>query len=143
VVAIDVPGFGRSIGSIMSSSTKEELLLWLLLTLEISKAVFICPSMSTPFCLQFAALYPQHASAVIIVGPAVSLPPSLVSKIECPTLLMYGSRDGKGKALSAAYVSKIPGSVVVPVADADHALYLDNAREYHRVVLDFVGRSLH
>lgn len=59
--------------------------------------------------------------------------------LQTPTLIIYGERDSGLGAQSLQSLQQLPKHKVVVLPDAGHACYLEKPREFHEVLLAFLG----
>lgn len=140
-LAVDLPGYGRSVGQVLPSQLRPSFLQWLLKNFEVERASFVCPSVSAQYCLQFAAEYPELVTSLVLVGPSATLSPTILEKISSPTLFIYGEKDDKGKRTSLAFQSKIKNSRNLGIAKGNHACYLDDPVAFHTGVINFLNEA--
>jgi abhydrolase domain-containing protein 14 len=137
VLALDLPGFGRSERSGIPSA---ELLPALLPLLSERPVAVVSPSMSGRFSLPLVARRPTYVSGFVAVAP-VEIPTYLqrLSGAQVPTLIVWGENDAviplrQAESLAAA----LPNSRQVILEDARHPCYLDRPMEFHRELLRFL-----
>jgi pimeloyl-ACP methyl ester carboxylesterase len=74
VVAVDLPGHGRSGGAPLSSvAAIAQWLAQLLDALQVERAALVGHSLGSLAALQFAGEYPDRVSALVMLGPAVPM----------------------------------------------------------------------
>ena len=74
-------------------------------------------------------------------NPGNAISAEKLNTIKIPTLLMTGDADlYTPQSLLRMVAAEIPGSEVVIVPDAGHAIYWERPDIFNRVVLDFIGR---
>lgn len=61
-----------------------------------------------------------------------------LGEVRAPTLLVVGALDDKYRALGQAMASRLPAARLVVVADAGHAVHLEQAAAFARLVSDFL-----
>jgi pimeloyl-ACP methyl ester carboxylesterase len=137
VLALDLPGYGRSETSpIGAESFLEELLA----ALSIERAAIVSPSMSGQFSFPLLVRSPDKVSAFVPVAPAGSDKYlRQLKRVRVPTLILWGEKDqiipvAKSDALAAA----IEDSKRVILKGATHPCYLDRPEEFHREILEFL-----
>jgi len=77
VLAVDLPGHGRSQGEVLTSA--QAIAAWLARVLDaaqIARAAAVGHSLGSLSCLQFAADFPERATKIALLGPAVPMPVS-------------------------------------------------------------------
>ncbi|MGB5659738.1 MAG: alpha/beta fold hydrolase, partial [Thermoanaerobaculia bacterium] len=64
-----------------------------------------------------------------------------LDKIRCPTLVMVGEQDAlKSPSYSQIIADRIPGSEVVLIPGAGHAVILEKPSEVNAALLDFLAK---
>jgi abhydrolase domain-containing protein 14 len=105
------------------------------------RPIVIAPSMSGQYVLPVVAYKPHYLKGFIGVAPygydAIPVHRFGASS-QLPTLLMYGDRDEPLQSNGIKKLSRISGSKIQIVKNADHALYLDQPQVFHESVLQFV-----
>lgn len=135
VVAIDLPGFGRSE---RSSLGNREFLATLLESLApATPVVIVSPSYSGTFSLPLLTGNPELFSGFIPVAPsATGSYRSRLSSVQVPTMIVVGQLDGFG---SSRTLEQIPTSTQIQVIPkARHPAYLDDADLWHQLVYNFM-----
>jgi pimeloyl-ACP methyl ester carboxylesterase len=139
VVAVDLPGYGKSAASDAPADTfLEELLA----VLGLSRAVLVSPSMSGAFAFPFLLAHPERVAGFVAVAPA-GVPewaPRLASS-RVPALIVWGTADKvfpveQAKTLADAF----QGSTSLYLEGARHPAYLDATDAFHDALLEFVGQ---
>lgn len=137
VVALDLPGFGRSEAS---EFDRDEFLVEVLDALGIERAVVVSPSMSGQFSFPLVTRASERVSGFVPVAPAaIDRYVKMLPKVDVPALIVWGDKDDiipleKSVALTAA----LAGSRRVVLRDAGHPCYLDRPDEFHEELLAFV-----
>ncbi|MGD9948152.1 MAG: alpha/beta fold hydrolase [Desulfobulbus sp.] len=91
VVAVDMPGFGKSTASTLST---QEVLARLYQQQKYSQAVLIGPSMGGRIALEFAIAHPEKISGLVLIGAVgVTENQSGLSRIAAPVLVIWGEED--------------------------------------------------
>lgn len=137
VVALDLPGFGRSQ---TVDIDRKELLVQIMDALSIDTAVVVSPSMSGAFSFPLVIQETDRVAGFIPVAPA-AIDDNLraLRKVSVPTLVVWGENDAiipleKSDDLTAA----IADSRRVILKGASHSCYLDSPDEFHRELIGFV-----
>jgi abhydrolase domain-containing protein 14 len=137
VVAVDLPGFGRSERAEVAA---ENLLDRLLPVLKVDRPVVVAPSMSGGYAFPLLLEDRGRASAFVAIAPAgVSAYLDRLETLELPTLVLWGELDevfpvNLGHRLAEA----LPNSRLVVLEQARHPCYLDRPEDFHRELLDFL-----
>jgi pimeloyl-ACP methyl ester carboxylesterase len=138
VLALDLPGYGRSETSPVSP---EDFLEKVLTALGIDEAAVVSPSMSGQFSFPFLVRYPAKVTGFVPVAPAGSDKYlRQLKKVRVPTLIVWGEKDQiipieKSDALAAA----LEDSKRVIIKGASHPCYLDRPDDFHRELLEFLA----
>lgn len=135
VVAIDLPGYGKSP---IFQMDVVEFMNEIFAALNATSPVLVSPSVSGVYSIPF--LYAQHdkLSGFVPIAPATSIRLVNLGEIKnLPTLIIYGSKDKFGKRTSFllfnihnSTLAKIPRAGVVP--------YLNNVKLFHSLMLEFL-----
>lgn len=137
VLAVDLPGFGRSE---TSGIPPAEFLAKMLPLVCEPPVVVVSPSMSGRFSLPLMVGRPAYVAGFVPVAP-VEIPTYLerLSGSQVPTLIVWGENDAviplrQAESLAAA----LPNSRQVILEGARHPCYLDRPMEFHRELLRFL-----
>ena len=107
-------------------------------SLGLGRVVVFGHSSGSAAAFTYAATYPQHTAACVVVAPAVEVRPVL-RHISCPTLVVSGELDlESGPALARPVADEIPGSEFVALPDCGRLPAIEAPDEYRQVVLDFL-----
>lgn len=141
VVAVDLPGYGRTPASDLAPGRFAELLL---AALSPQPVVLVSPSMSGRFSLPLLATDPASVAGFVAVAP-VGIPELLprLRGLEVPALLVWGEEDRvvppqQADLLAAA----LPNSRKVILDGASHASYLDQPDRFHDELVSFARSVL-
>eukprot|EP00092_Neocalanus_flemingeri_P014813 GFUD01015989.1.p1 GENE.GFUD01015989.1~~GFUD01015989.1.p1 ORF type:complete len:254 (+),score=79.30 GFUD01015989.1:27-764(+) len=137
VIAIDLPGFGRTRSSV---SDKGEYLANVIDTLSPTvKPVVITPSASGAFIFPMLRKYPNKLSGWVPVAPAgTTSRKEFYEKLTVPTMIVFGGRDF-GARRSNTLLSQIPTSTSPQeLPNAGHPAYLDKPDLWHQLLLNFL-----
>ncbi len=139
VYAIDLPGFGQSQATEMSST---KWLLHFITAVGIQSPVIVSPSMSGRFSLSLATEYSQLIAGLVLIAP-VGIPKYVerLDVVECPALVVWG-QDDKLIPLEQAdqLVAALAQGEKLVLAGAGHAAYMDKTAEFHAALLEFLQR---
>jgi pimeloyl-ACP methyl ester carboxylesterase len=137
VVAVDLPGFGRSPGTTVAPN---EFLARFIEELDLKRPVVVSPSMSGRFSLPLMALRPELVGGFVPVAPvAIDVFAARLAGSEVPTLIVWGENDysmplSEADKLSEAFVN----SRLLVVPGASHPCYLDEPELFHAELLAFI-----
>ena len=136
VVALDLPGFGRSQSVDID---RNELLVTIMDALAIDKAVVVSPSMSGAFSFPLVIHATDRVLGFVPVAPAgIDANVKALRNVSIPTLVVWGENDQiipleKSVVLTAA----ITDSRRVILRGASHPCYLDSPDEFHHELIAF------
>lgn len=145
-VAVDLPGFGDSAGSLENLDAKQRK-LWigeLLAALEIERPVVVAPSMSGRVALPWLIANPEAASGLVAVA-SVTIPDHArnLKKIGVPVLAVWGERDALVPQEHAdQLVEAVANGAKVIIRGAGHAAYMNDPGAFHFELLTFLRRVL-
>jgi len=137
VVALDLPGFGKSADVV---AKPEEFLHEALPLLDLKKPVVVFPSMSGSFAFPLVAAHPDELAGLVPIAPVdiEKWAPKLAGK-ELPVLLLWGANDSVIPIQQAdALVAALPQTEKVVLSGADHACYRDKPVEFHQALVTFL-----
>jgi abhydrolase domain-containing protein 14 len=139
VVALDLPGFGKSEAQEFDRS---KFLSRLLPELGIGSPVVLAPSMSGAVIFPLLEHHPELVKGFIGVAPAGTekYAPRIAGSA-VPALIVWGENDAvfpvaQAEVLAASFER---GSVQI-LKGASHPCYLDEPERFHEVVLEFLTR---
>ena len=137
VVAMDLPGFGRSEASDLPA---EDWLSTLVPLLSERPVVVVSPSMSGQFSLPLVARRPSYVAGFVPVAPgAIDRHLNSLQGSKVPTLILWGENDRIIPPKKAEELAKaMPGSRTVVFPGASHPCYLDSPIDFHRELLQFL-----
>lgn len=138
VVAVDLPGFGRSPARRIDPSTFG---LELLDHLGMTRAVVVSPSMSGGVSLPLVARHPERVAGFVPVAPVGAL--EYAGKLHgspVPALVVWGERD---RIFPPEQAAKLAGGFadarVLILPGARHPAYLDAPDAFHEALLAFIA----
>lgn len=143
-VAVDLPGFGDSAGSLDSLEAKARK-AWigdLLTVLEIEQPVIVAPSMAGWVALPWLIANSKSVSGLVAVAP-VAIPDHAKSlkKISVPVLALWGEKDALVPQEHAdQLVDAVASGEKVVLRGAGHAAYMNDPGAFHRELLSFLKR---
>ncbi|MHB8897276.1 MAG: alpha/beta fold hydrolase [Thermoguttaceae bacterium] len=145
-VAVDMPGFGDSAGSLESLDPKQRK-QWigdLLTALEIERPVVVAPSLSGYLVLPWLIANPQSASGLVAVAPvAIEEHARKLKKITVPVLAIWGEKD---QHIPQEQADQLVGTVAegrkVVLRGAGHAAYMNDPGAFHFELIGFLRRVL-
>lgn len=137
VVAVDLPGYGKSpAGDLSAARLLEELLP----ALGLSRPVLVAPSMSGHYALPFLAAHPERLAGLVAIAPAgVPEWAPRLSGCAVPALVVWGTADkvfpvAQAKTLADSFRAATP----LYLEGARHPAYLDATDAFHDALLEFV-----
>jgi len=145
-VAVDLPGFGESVGSFESMDAKQrkQWMSELLTTLEIERPVVVVPSMSGRIALPWLIADSDATSGLVAVAP-VTIPEHTknLGKIGIPVLAIWGEKDALVPEEHAdQLVEAVADGEKVIIRGAGHAAYMNDPGAFHFELLNFLRRVL-
>ncbi|CAM5167049.1 unnamed protein product [Natator depressus] len=142
-VAIDLPGYGNSplSDSVSTEQGRVAFLLRVLKELGIQRPVLISPSMSGHYSVPFVLVHGAQLKGFVPIAPVGTqeYTAQQYQQVQTPTLIIYGERDSGLGTQSLQSLQQLPKHKVVVLPDAGHACYLEKPREFHEVLLAFLG----
>lgn len=141
VIALDLPGYGDSEASAIPRNDYLHHALEALW--PASRFVMVSPSMSGEFSLPLVARHPERVAGYIPVAP-VGINDHLESltRVDVPTLVMWGEDDQVIPVSQASILAQALSGETSILTGAGHSCYLDRPDEFHRMLLDFVGKAI-
>lgn len=138
VVAIDLPGYGRSEPL---SGNPADFLRDVIRTLNLDRPILVSPSMSGRYSLPVVAKHSEQLSGFVAVAPVAigSYQQSLVG-VTLPTLAIWGSDDHIVPPCQADWLCQLMSNAqkrILP--NAGHACYLDATDEFRKQLILWIG----
>jgi pimeloyl-ACP methyl ester carboxylesterase len=137
VVAVDLPGYGKSAAS---DAPADSFLVELLPALGLSRPVIVVPSMSGAFAFPFLLAHPERVAGFVAVAPVgvTEWAPRLAGS-RVPALIVWGTADKvfpveQAKTLADAFQHATP----LYLEGARHPAYLDATDAFHDALVEFV-----
>ena len=137
VLAVDMPGFGRSPARPLPPG---EVVHRLLDKLDIDRAVLVGPSMGGRVAMEYAIAHPERLAALVLVG-AVGVADNRadLGRITVPVLVVWGSEDQVAPlADSDTLLTELPRARREILDGAPHPCYLDRPERWHEVLRTFL-----
>jgi abhydrolase domain-containing protein 14 len=138
VIAVDLPGFGRSDAVSLAPAAIMEGILGVV---GAFRPVLVAPSMAGLFA--FPYIIDQHgelAGLVAIAPSGIRQYSSQLRRIKVPTLLLWGENDTTVPHLLAETMQReVRGSQLKVFPGADHACYVDRPEAFHRELISFLA----
>lgn len=137
VVAVDMPGFGKSPEC---EKVSVEILHAFLQVMSLSKVILIGPSMGGKTSIEYAVTHGNNLAALVVVGAVgVEENKSRLARIQVPTLIVWGSEDAVSPlAMSDMLVEELADSQRVIIDGAPHPCYLDQPDQWHDALKKFL-----
>jgi len=130
--AIDLPGSGYPARQVRSYELARS-------SLGLGRVVVFGHSSGSAAALTYAATYPQHTTACVVVAPVLEPRPVLLRRISCRTLVVSGELDlSGGPAQARPIAEEIPRSEFVALPDCGRLPAMEAPDGYRQVVLDFL-----
>ena len=144
-IAVDLPHHGDSMNvqQPKEESEKVQFLVNLINKLSLERPVLVAPSMSGSYALPFV-MDDKHRKELrgfipVAPGAVAKYSEDDLKGVNLRTLIVYGEKD-KSFEQFADKMKAIPGSEVFMMKGASHPCYLDNPKEFHDKVLEFLGK---
>ena len=136
VVALDLPGFGRSDGGPVDP---EGFLHDLLPVLGLSRPVVVAPSMSGRFAFPLVTQHPESVAGFVPVAPAgIREYADRLGGIELPVLVLWGENDAVVPVSEGRFLAEtLPSARLVILDGASHPCYLDAPDAFHETLIGF------
>ena len=137
VLAVDMPGFGRSPAHPLPPG---EVVHRLLDKLDIDRAVLVGPSMGGRIALEYAIAHPERLAGLVLVG-AVGVADNRagLGRITVPVLVVWGSEDQVAPlGDSDTLLTELPQARREILDGAPHPCYLDQPERWHEVLRTFL-----
>ncbi|MHC4845867.1 MAG: alpha/beta fold hydrolase [Planctomycetota bacterium] len=137
VVAIDLPGFGKSPES---SVPVDDFLAELIPELSIDRPVIVSPSMSGRFSFPLLVDHQDLVGGFVPVAPATARDYlSQLSDVRVPALVVWGTEDSIFPIENAQPLADaLGGARVLVLEGARHPAYLDQPDVFHAELIGFV-----
>jgi len=137
VLAVDMPGFGKSPAS---ESAPVETLARFFAHLGIDRAVVVGPSMGGRTALEFAVAHPQRINGLVLIG-AVGVEENRagLSTITAPTLIVWGAEDQVSPLTNSdILVAELQNAQREIYPQAPHPCYLAQPDRWHASLRTFL-----
>ena len=138
VIAVDLPGYGRSEASgVARHDYLHQTLgeLW-----PASRFVIVSPSMSGGFSLPFVARHPDRVAGYVPVAPVgIDDHRAALERVDVPTLVVWGENDQVIPVSQASVLAEALDGETLILGGESHPCYLDRPDEFHDALLNFVG----
>ncbi|KAF4521146.1 hypothetical protein B566_EDAN012912 [Ephemera danica] len=141
VVAVDLPGFGKTGGDQYKEEDRPEFLSKLISSLGLEQPVIVSPSMSGSYSLPFLPLHPEQLSGFVAVAPTSTniVPQEVLATVQTPTMAVVGSEDDTGLAeQSMLNFQVLPNLLEVELSGATHAAYMSQPQLFHTALYNYM-----
>lgn len=137
VIAVDLPGFGKSPAR---RSDPSSFGIELLDHLGIDRVVVVSPSMSGGASLPLVLHHPDRVAGYVPIAPVGSLEyAKKLKNCPVPTLVIWGEKDQLFPAAQAAVLAEgFERAEVLILPGARHPAYLDQPEMFHEALLKFI-----
>lgn len=136
VLAIDLPGFGKSPEADLSPET---VINGVMKISNIESAILIGPSMSGKIAMEYTFSNPKKTAALVLVGAVgVEENRDKLNQLPSRTLIIWGENDQISDPANGRLLNKeISGSELVVFDGAKHPCYLEQPELWHKTLLNF------
>lgn len=136
VIALDLPGFGKSAEAALSP---EVVINGVLNSANIDKTLLIGPSMGGKIALEYTLDQPEKIQGLVLIGSVgVEENRKRLSELPASTLIIWGEEDQISDPKNGLLLHQsIPGSKLVTFAGAKHPCYLEQPEFWHKTLLNF------
>lgn len=140
VIAVDLPGFGRSPAA---DITPADVLECLIREEKLYRPVLLGPSMGGRIALEFTLDHPDLVGGLILVGAVgVAENRDRLVTVSAPTLAIWGSADCISPTINGHLLAQeIPGAQLQIIDGAPHPCYLEHTDQFHRVLSTFLTKE--
>ena len=141
VVALDLPGFGRSPAADIKPV---EILKAAIDQASQNKAILLGPSMGGRIALEFTLANQDLVNGLILVG-TVGVPENKerLKEISLPCLAVWGGKDTISPLANGHLLKQeIKDAELAVISGAPHPCYLDQPDEWHRILFKFLTEKL-
>jgi pimeloyl-ACP methyl ester carboxylesterase len=156
VIALEIPGFGRSPGNRRSQSLRDlaRTLAEAVATLGLEHYGLVSTALSAPLALWQAIDLPERVDALVLISPVALLPegwaapsgcahdPELerrLGDIQAATFVLFGTRDDViPSETGRLYVERLPNCYYALVYDAGHVIEAERPEALFAAVRDFL-----
>ena len=137
VVAVDMPGFGKSPEC---GKKPIEILHAFLNAMALSQVTLVGPSMGGKTSIEYAVDHGENLEALVLVGAVgVEENRSRLNRIQVPTLIVWGAEDAVSPvAMSEILVEELGETQRVIIDGAPHPCYLDQPEQWHDALKKFL-----
>ena len=137
VVALDLPGYGRSPSG---SITPGYVLSGVIDKLQLAGPVLLGPSMGGRVALEFCLEGEVALGGMILVGPVgIEENREILHKIKAPVLAIWGGEDSISPLENGHILEReIENCRLVVIEGAPHPCYLDHSERFHTEICDFL-----
>lgn len=143
-LAMDLPGYGKSPDSeaLKSDQNRVDLLSRFMESLGVRAAVLVSPSMSGHYSIPFLMKNSAQLQGFVPIAPVGtrSFTPQQYQNIQTPTLIVFGALDTNLGAQSHKNLIQLPNHSVLKLEEARHACYMDNPKEFHQGLIEFLSK---
>jgi abhydrolase domain-containing protein 14 len=140
LLAVDMPGFGRSPAS---REQPGSVLHELIGREKLTRPVLLGPSMGGRICLEFAINDPELVGGLVLIGAVgVQENKEKLAAITIPCLIVWGSDDQISPLANGELLArKIGGARLVVIDQAPHPCYLEQPEIFNRELLAFLDEG--
>ena len=144
-LAIDLPGYGRSMGSEIPY-TRDAILGYmtnLFTAFQFEHPVVVTPSRSGEYAMPLIMAYPHLIRGVVAIAPTYTSKflLSAYEKLSIPMLVLFGEKDQTMlHQTSLDSLQLVPHRKIYMIRNSSHACYIDHPPTFHKLLLQFLER---
>jgi abhydrolase domain-containing protein 14 len=140
VLAVDMPGFGRSKAG---SEPPDSVLRAIIGQEKLTRPVLLGPSMGGRLCLEFAIGNPALVGGLVLVGAVgVQENKEKLAAINIPCLIIWGGNDQISPLTNGQLLAReIKDARLVVIDQAPHPCYLEQPEIFHRELLAYLSEG--
>lgn len=139
-VALDLPGWGDSPAGDFEAG---EIVQGVIDAFQLEKPTLLGPSMGGKIALEFCLEHAGLLGGLVLIG-AVGVEENRARLQELPgkTLIIWGENDHIADPANGLLLNReIAGSQLVSIPNTKHACYMENPKEFHRRLINFISAS--
>ncbi|VDN55691.1 unnamed protein product [Dracunculus medinensis] len=142
VIAIDLPGCGKTRGPAVPDEKKAEILLRTIRALELDSVIIIGHSMAGQYIIPL--LGNERIRCIVAIALSnTNMVPLNAENIKTPVLIVWGDKDTSLGPTCASNLKRLPNSKLLKITSAGHACYLNDPQLFQSACLNFFDLVRH